>query len=163
MPNLIYKIIKTPVGHLTIVVNDQFLVAILWENEKANRVRLTPMVENKKNPLIVETEKQLMEYFEQKRKIFDLPIQMFGTSFQQEVWQFLRQIPYGSTSSYKDIAVQMKNPLAVRAVGSANGRNPISIIVPCHRVIASNGSLGGFAGGLHHKKILLDLENAQTK
>lgn len=153
-----YKIINSPVGYLKIVVDDNVLVAILWDKERSNRVKLDKMVEDKKHPLILETEKQLGEYFQQKRKTFNLPIKTDGTFFQQEVWKFLSQIPYGSTWSYKDVAVKINRPNAVRAVGSAIGRNPISIIIPCHRVIASNGSLAGFAGGLNHKKALLDLE-----
>lgn len=163
MKSLKYKTIKSPVGLLKIVVSDCTLVAILWDNEKPNRVRLDTMAEEMKNPLILETEKQLNEYFLHQRKSFDLPIEPRGTAFQQGVWQLLNQIPYGTTWSYKDIAIKMKNPQAVRAVGTAIGRNPISIIVPCHRVIASNGTLGGFAGGLDRKKILLDLESKKLK
>ena len=159
MKLLKYKIIKTLVGSLKIVVSDQILVAILWDNEKLNRVRLDQMTEDEEAPLILETEKQLNEYFLHRRKAFNLPIETSGTSFQQGVWELLTQIPYGSTWTYKDIALKVHRPQAVRAVGTAIGRNPISIIVPCHRVIASNGSLAGFAGGIDRKKILLDLES----
>lgn len=162
MKLLKYKIIKTPVGFLKIVVRDQTLVALLWDNEKLNRVRLDQMTEDKKDPLALETEKQLNEYFLHQREAFHLPIETSGTSFQQEVWQLLNQIPYGSTWTYKDIALKINRPQAVRAVGTAIGRNPISIIVPCHRVIASNGSLAGFAGGIDRKKILLNLESNAT-
>lgn len=154
-----YKIIKSPVGLLKIVVNDSALLAILWDNEKLNRVRLNELKEDKNDPLILETEKQLNEYFLGQRKVFNLPLEALGTPFQQAVWQWLNQIPYGVTWSYKDIALKIQNPQAVRAVGAAVGRNPISIVVPCHRVIAANGSLTGFAGGLDRKKILLDLES----
>lgn len=146
-------------GPLKIVVNNQSLLAILWDNEKLNRVRLDTMVEDNKEPIILETEKQLHEYFQKQRKIFNLPLNTTGTAFQQEVWKWLNEIPYGSTWSYKDIALKINRPQAVRAVGAAIGRNPISIIIPCHRVIASNGSLTGFAGGLNRKKILLKLES----
>ena len=155
-----YKIIKTPVGPLKIVIRDQVLAAILWDNEKPNRVRLDQMTEDKKDPLILEIEKQLNDYFLHQRTAFNLPIETRGTAFQQEVWNLLNQIPYGSTWTYKDIALKMDRPQAVRAVGAAIGRNPISIVIPCHRVIASNGSLAGFAGGIHRKQILLDLENS---
>jgi methylated-DNA-[protein]-cysteine S-methyltransferase len=158
MKLLQYKIIKSPVGFLKIVVKEETLVAILWDKEKLNRVRLEQMAENEKHPLILETEKQLNEYFLHQRTAFSLPIEIRGTAFQQCVWELLNEIPYGVTCSYKDIALKMHKPTAVRAVGAAVGRNPISIIVPCHRVIASNGSLTGFAGGLDRKKILLDLE-----
>lgn len=159
MELLKYKIIKSPVGALKIVVKGRTLRAILWDNEKLNRVRLDQMAEDKKDPLILETEKQLNEYFLHQRKAFNLPIETCGTSFQQEVWNLLNQIPYGSTWAYKDVALKMNRPHAVRAVGAAIGRNPISIVIPCHRVIASNGSLTGFAGGIDRKKILLDLES----
>ena len=159
MKLLKYKIIKSPVGSLKIVVRDKTLVAILWDNEKLNRVRLDEMIEDKKDPLILEIEKQLNEYFRQHRKEFNLPIDTRGTSFQQGVWKLLNKIPYGATWTYKDIAIKIGRPKAVRAVGAAIGRNPISIVVPCHRVIASDGSLAGFAGGIDRKKILLDLES----
>ncbi len=158
MKILKYKIVHSPVGSLKIVVKDDILMAVLWDNENPNRVRLPQMIEEPKNSLILETEKQLNEYFSKKRKKFDLPLESIGTPFQMRVWQLLQQIPYGTTQSYKEIAIKMDNPLAVRAVGTANARNPISIIVPCHRVIASNGNLAGFAGGLDRKKVLLDLE-----
>jgi methylated-DNA-[protein]-cysteine S-methyltransferase len=157
--SLTYKIIKSPVGALKIVVSDNALVAILWDNEKFNRVRLDQMTEDKNDSLLIEAEKQLNEYFLHQRKQFSLPIETSGTAFQQEVWKLLRAIPYGTTWSYKDIAIKIKRPGAVRAVGTAIGRNPISIIIPCHRVIASNGSLAGFAGGINRKKTLLDVES----
>lgn len=105
---------------------------------------------------------QLNEYFEHKRTDFDLPLAPHGTIFQQSVWSLLRDIPYGETRSYGQIAELLGNRLAIRAVGLANGRNPISIIVPCHRVIGSNGSLTGYAGGLERKRLLLNLEAAGT-
>ncbi len=159
MQILKYKMIDSPVGSLKIVDNEGFLVAVLWDNENPKRVRLSQMIEDQIDPLILETEKQLSEYFFKQRKEFNLPIETDGTLYQEGVWELLRQIPYGTTASYKDIALKMHNPLAVRAVGSANGRNPISIIIPCHRVIASSGRLAGFAGGVDRKKILLDLES----
>jgi methylated-DNA-[protein]-cysteine S-methyltransferase len=154
-----YKIIKSPVGDLKIVVDDM-LLAILWDNEKPNRVKLQHMVADEMDPLILTVEKQLGEFFLQQRKSFDLPIDMRGTAFQRDVWQLLNHIPYGSKCSYKDIAKELNCPLAVRAVGAAIGRNPISIVVPCHRVVAANGSLTGFAGGLERKQILLELERS---
>lgn len=102
---------------------------------------------------------QVREYLDGKRKYFDLPIKLQGTDFQLKVWQSLCKIPYGETRSYKQIAETIDNPKAVRAVGMANNRNPIAIIVPCHRVIGSNGKLVGYAGGLDIKQILLDIEN----
>lgn len=163
MQLLKYKIISSPVGSLKLIVNNQSLLAILWDSEKLNRVRLGQMVEDKKDLLILETEKQLKEYFLHRRTIFDLPFETLGTSFQKGVWDVLNQIPYGSTCTYKSIAIEIGRPGAVRAVGTAIGRNPISIMIPCHRVIASDGSLAGFAGGLARKKILLDLEMVQSE
>jgi methylated-DNA-[protein]-cysteine S-methyltransferase len=103
---------------------------------------------------------QLAEYFAGQRRGFDLPLAAGGTAFQQAVWQALREIPWGELRSYRDIACALQNPRAVRAVGAANGRNPLPIVVPCHRVIGANGSLTGFAGGLEAKKLLLELEGS---
>ncbi|MBA3239394.1 MAG: methylated-DNA--[protein]-cysteine S-methyltransferase [Parachlamydiaceae bacterium] len=158
MKKLKYKIIQTAVGSLKIVVNNKALVAVLWDNERVGRVNLNDLEEDENDELLKEVEKQLKEYFSCKRNIFDLPLETMGTPFQKAVWEMIYQIPYGSICAYKDIAQNVGKPLAVRAVGTAIGRNPISIIIPCHRVIASNGSLAGFAGGLVRKKILLDLE-----
>lgn len=153
-----YKIIKSPVGHLKLIAQNQYLEAILWENDIPNRVRLDQMSEDNKDPILLETERQLNEYFSGKRTTFDLAMKASGTPFQEEVWHALNQIPFGITSTYKDIALKIDRPKAVRAVGTAIGRNPISIIIPCHRVIGSDGSLTGFAGGLDRKRLLLDLE-----
>lgn len=161
MELLKYKYIDSPVGMLKLVVSDKALLAILWDNETYDRVRLDQMKEDKNHPLILETERQLYEYFRNQRTEFDLPLKAHGTPFQQGVWKLLQEIPYGSTWSYKDIAVKMQLPQAFRAVGAACGRNPISIIIPCHRVIAANGKLTGFAGGVERKKILLDFESTK--
>lgn len=158
MKILKYTVMESPVGLLKLICDDHHLVAILWDKEKINRVRLDPMKEERTHPLLLETEKQLQEYFFQKRKNFDIPIEFHGTFFQKEVWNLLKEIPYGSTWSYSQVAAKINRPTAVRAVGAAIGRNPISILVPCHRVIATTGSLTGFAGGLPRKKLLLDLE-----
>jgi methylated-DNA-[protein]-cysteine S-methyltransferase len=154
-----YKIMNSPIGSLKIVIRENKLIAILWDVEKPNRVRLDKMVEDNHDSLILETEKQLNEYFRHQRTEFKLPLEMIGTMFQRSVWELLNQIPYGSTLSYMDIAIKLNKHLAVRAVGTAVGKNPISIIVPCHRVIGSNGSLTGFAGGIDRKRLLLDLES----
>ncbi len=149
----------SPVGQLKLVATETALVAVLWENENPNRVRLAELVENKKHSVLLETQKQLNEYFAGQRQIFDLPLDFEGTEFQQKVWQALLTIPFGETRSYKQIAVQIGNVKAVRAVGAANGKNPISIIAPCHRVVGANGKLVGFAGGLENKDVLLKLEH----
>lgn len=104
--------------------------------------------------------RQLDEYFAGKREVFEVRLAPLGTPFQQEVWRALQRIPYGTTCSYGDLAEQIGRPRAVRAVGTANGANPIAIIVPCHRVIGSNGTLTGYAGGVERKQILLELEGA---
>ena len=148
----------SPVGTLKLVANETALVAVLWENENPKRVRLAELVEQADHPVLLETQKQLTEYFAGKRQQFDLPLDFAGTEFQQKVWQALLSIPFGETRSYRDIAEQIGNIKAVRAVGAANGKNPISIIAPCHRVVGTNGKLVGFAGGLDNKDILLRLE-----
>ena len=148
----------SPVGTLKLVAHETALVAVLWENENPKRVRLAELVEQADHPVLLETQKQLTEYFAGKRQQFDLPLDFAGTEFQHKVWQALLSIPFGETRSYRDIAEQIGNVKAVRAVGAANGKNPISIIAPCHRVVGTNGKLVGFAGGLDNKDILLRLE-----
>ena len=106
---------------------------------------------------------QLQEYFSGTRQTFDLPLDVSGTAFQQEAWVALQQIPYGTTLTYQQQATAMGRPAAVRAVGTANGRNPLSIVVPCHRVIGANGSLTGYGGGLHRKRWLLSHEGANFR
>ncbi|AEV60997.1 cysteine methyltransferase [Pseudomonas ogarae] len=158
----LYKTIQSPVGQLILVARETRLAAILWENERLNRVRLGPLEEDTEHPLLKETERQLLEYFAGQRRRFELELDFAGTDFQIRVWHALLTIPFGETRSYRDIAVQIGQPTAVRAVGAANGRNPISIIAPCHRVIGSSGSLTGFAGGLAAKQLLLSLEGQQS-
>ena len=152
----------SPVGELKLVANGNRLAAILWENDKPNRVRLPEMVEADDRPILIETERQLNEYFAGTRDRFDLELDFQGTDFQKKVWAALLTIPFGETRSYSDIARQIGNINAVRAVGAANGRNPISIVAPCHRVIGASGDLTGFAGGLTNKMLLLSLEAGQT-
>ncbi len=154
-----YKLIPSPVGELKIVANDSGLLAILWENDPPARVPLNETEKADEHPLLTEAAQQLAEYFAGKRETFDLKLAAEGTPFQKRVWAALRQIPYGETRTYAQIAEEVGQPKAVRAVGAANGRNPISIVVPCHRVIGSNGTLTGFAGGLKTKSFLLQLES----
>jgi methylated-DNA-[protein]-cysteine S-methyltransferase len=153
-----FKVMESPVGKLKLVARDNKLVAILWENDRPNRVKLGDMREVDDNPVLVETARQLDEYFAGKRTRFDLDIEFVGTEFQKKVWAALLTIPFGETRSYSDIANQIGNGRAVRAVGAANGRNPLSIIAPCHRVIGASGALTGFAGGLKNKALLLTTE-----
>jgi len=153
-----YKKIRSPVGELKLVSSDKGLAAILWENDDPNRVKLSPLEENKKHPVLLETELELKDYFAGKLKKFSVKLDFTGTEFQKKVWKALASIPFSETRSYGQIAKQIGHPSASRAVGAANGRNPISIIVPCHRVIGSNGKLTGFAGGLKAKAFLLGIE-----
>ena len=153
-----FKTIWSPVGELTLVADESGLTAILWENDKPDRVRLGALNEKADHPVLVETERQLGEYFAGERRTFDVPLSFAGTDFQKRVWAALLAIPFGETRSYGEIADQLGTPGASRAVGAANGRNPISIIAPCHRVVGSNGKLTGFAGGLEAKAFLLELE-----
>ena len=155
---LAFMEMPSPVGILKLVATENALVAVLWENENPKRVRLAELIEQVNHPILLETQKQLREYFAGTRQQFDLPLDFEGTVFQKKVWQALRDIPFGETRSYRDIAEQVGNIKAVRAVGAANGKNPISIIAPCHRVVGVNGKLVGFAGGLNNKEILLGLE-----
>jgi methylated-DNA-[protein]-cysteine S-methyltransferase len=156
-----YKIIPSPVGKLKLVASDKGLIAVLWENDNPKRVKLAVLVANCDHPILLETERQLKEYFQGKRKSFSLKLDLIGTKFQNDVWQALLAIPFGETRSYGQLARQLGNPRATRAVGAANGRNPISIVVPCHRVIGASGKLTGFAGGLETKAHLLELESAE--
>jgi methylated-DNA-[protein]-cysteine S-methyltransferase len=154
----VYKTMASPVGALTLVASHDGLAAILWENDRPGRVRLTLAQEDARHPVLVETERQLNEYFAGRRKTFSLTLDFAGTQFQRKVWQALLEIPFGQTRSYGEIAKRIGAPAAVRAVGAANGRNPISIVAPCHRVIGATGKLTGFAGGLDAKAHLLALE-----
>ena len=156
-------IVSSPVGPLTLVAGERGLTAVLWENDKAGRVQLGDVREDPGHPVLAEAARQLEEYFARKRKTFSLPLDFHGTGFQKKVWAALLTIPFGETRSYAQIASQVGSPKAVRAVGAANGKNPISIITPCHRVIGSNGDLTGFAGGLAAKTLLLTLEGRGEK
>ena len=155
---LAYKTIQSPVGKLKLVASDKGLVAVLWQNDNPNRVRLGELVKQDSHLVLTEAQRQLGEYFEGKRRNFSVALDMRGTTFQRKVWEALLAIPFGETRTYRDVADRLGNARATRAVGAANGRNPISIIVPCHRVIGSNGKLTGFAGGLEVKARLIELE-----
>jgi methylated-DNA-[protein]-cysteine S-methyltransferase len=157
--SLSYKYFASPVGKLKLVASETGLIAILWENDNPRRVRLTDLVEDNNQSILVETERQLKEYFAGKRNAFAIPLDMRGTAFQKNVWRALQAIPFGKTLTYGEIAKQLGRPTSSRAVGAANGRNPVSIVVPCHRVIGSTGKLTGFAGGLDTKAHLLTLES----
>ncbi len=154
-----WKMIDLPVGELKLVASDKGLAAILWGADDPDRVRLHPLAEDPGNRFLVETERQLAAYFDGELKAFTVPLDFKGTEFQKSVWKALLTIPFGETRSYGDIARQIGKPAAFRAVGAASGKNPISIIAPCHRVVGSTGKLTGFAGGLAAKERLLGIES----
>jgi len=156
----VYKWMESPVGKLKLVGTDAGLAAILWEDDRESRVPLNLTAEDVRHPVLVEAERQLAEYFAGGRHEFALTLDVGGTPFQRKVWTALRTIPFGETRSYAQLARQIGHPRAVRAVGAANGRNPLSIVAPCHRVIGSTGKLTGFAGGLETKAFLLAHEGA---
>jgi len=156
-----YKTMTSPVGELKLVAGERGLAAVLWENDRLDRVPFGAMEQDNNHPVLIEAERQLKEYFTGKLKKFSLPLEFRGTEFQKKVWAALLTIPFGETRSYGEIANQIGSPKAVRAVGAANGKNPISIIAPCHRVIGANGTLTGFAGGLKAKALLLGIEGRQ--
>lgn len=155
----VFKWMDTPVGRLKLVASGKGLVAVLWPDDNPKRVPLSDLTEDAANPFLTQTETELADYFAGKRRTFTVPLDFNGTGFQKSVWQALLTIPFGETRSYGQIAVQLGRPSASRAVGAANGRNPISIIAPCHRVIGASGKLTGFAGGLETKAHLLALES----
>lgn len=159
----VHKIIASPVGRLELVARGEGLAAILWENDDPKRVRLGERAERPDHPVLLETERQLGEYFAGVRTDFTVPLDLAGTEFQKAVWQALLTIPFGETRTYAGIARQIGHPRAYRAMGAANGRNPVSIIVPCHRAIGTDGRLHGFAGGLDAKRYLLALESNRLK
>jgi len=151
--------IPSPVGPLLLVASETHLRAIWFSTPRHPLPRDIALNEGE-NGVIRKTRSQLDEYFGGSRRSFDLPLRPVGTAFQCEVWSMLEKIPYGETWSYGDVARRLGRPQAVRAVGAANGRNPIPIVVPCHRVIGADGSLTGFGGGLPTKQFLLALEGA---
>lgn len=151
--NRLYYSFKTPIGVLTACEEDGAIVSLIMEDQKEIRMEDQPS-----STLLLETQNQLTEYFKGNLREFSVPIRPHGTVFQQRVWEELRRIPYGETRSYEEIAIAAGNPKAMRAVGSANNRNPIIIINPCHRVIGKHGDLTGYALGLNIKRYLLGLE-----
>jgi len=150
---------EAPMGTLTLIASDRGLRAILWPNDTDDRmrVRLGP-TESGDSPVLRETVRQLDEYFSGERLTFDVSLDLAGTEFQVRVWQGLADVPYGRTTTYGEQAAHLGNAKATRAVASANGRNPVSIILPCHRIVGADGTLTGFAGGIEWKAWLLDHE-----
>ena len=143
---------RSLIGSLYLVSSANGLVGLYWKKQ------LVPLVKPSPDNFFNQTIQELEEYFQGKRTTFTVPLDLRGTEFQKSVWRQLQKIPYGTTATYAEIAKKIKRPKAVRAVGAANGKNPLCVLVPCHRVIGSNGSLTGFSGGLKIKQKLLDLE-----
>lgn len=159
--DMLYKsMIESPVGPLTLVASDKGLRAVLWLDDRESRVKLGPIEGGDVDPngILAAAADQLGEYFAGDRTDFDLALDAHGSEFQHAAWTALRSIPFGETVSYGEQARRMGDTRKARAVGAANGRNPISIVVPCHRVVGANGSLTGFAGGIENKAWLLDHE-----
>ncbi|MFY2561706.1 methylated-DNA--[protein]-cysteine S-methyltransferase [Corallococcus terminator] len=160
--NLFYRHIESPVGALLIAGNDEGLRLIEFHTPRHPMRRGEDWHEGD-HAVLRDTQKQLDEYFAGKRRGFELPLAPQGTQFQRQVWLELANIPFGGTISYAELALRLDRPTATRAVGAANGRNPIPIVLPCHRVIGTNGSLTGFGGGLPTKQFLLRLEGAMPR
>ncbi len=158
MEQLQYRYVDTPIGRLMLAGTDRALKRIEFEEGKSTRGPEVEWSETKRG--LGDAAQQIRDYFAGKRRHFDLDLDPEGTEFQRRTWNALREIPYGATSTYADIARAIGKPTAVRAVGAANGRNPLPIVVPCHRVIGSDGSLTGFAAGTDIKRRLLQLEGA---
>lgn len=157
MTTILYSTMPSPIGELTLVGDGSKLTGILMERDLATGAH-GPLVREgwiRDDDALLDARRQLAAYFEGELTMFDLPIVMEGTPFQMRVWESLRSIPFGETVSYAEIARRIGNATAVRAVGAANGRNPVAIVVPCHRVIGADGSLTGYGGGIERKKWLL--------
>ncbi|GIH15333.1 methylated-DNA--protein-cysteine methyltransferase [Rugosimonospora africana] len=160
MQHRVHTVIDSPVGSLTLVAADGALAGIYMEQHR-HQPPFSTFGERDPGPFAGVTE-QLTEYFDGGRTTFDVPLALGGTAFQRIVWAALRDIPYGETVSYGELAERIGRPTASRAVGLANGRNPVSIIVPCHRVVGSTGDLTGYGGGIERKRYLLDFERGQA-
>ena len=154
---LMHAEIDSPLGALTVVASPVGVRSLMWPND-GSAPEPVDTASSDAGSVIAQVRQQLGEYFAGTRQSFDVPLDPVGTNFQQQAWQALRSIPFGETRSYGEQAAQMGDKRKARAVGAANGRNPIGIIVPCHRVIGSNGSLTGFAGGIDAKRFLLEHE-----
>ena len=158
-----YSVIKSPVGDLLLAADDSALTGVYFAGCDHVPGESKQWTHDPRHPVLQSATKQLAEYFAGKRTAFSVPLRLSGTNFQKKVWQEIARIPYGKTVSYSDLAQRAGAPEAVRAAGTATGRNPLSIIIPCHRVIGKNGSLCGFAGGLERKRYLHKLEGLSLK
>ena len=154
-----YSIIQSPVGDLMLAADASALIGLYFVGCDHIPGASKRWTRDARHPVLREAAKQLREYFAVRRKSFSLPLRLAGTDFQRRVWEEIARIPYGETVSYSALAQRAGAPLAVRAAGTSTGRNPVAIVVPCHRVMGKNGGLCGFAGGLERKRHLLELEN----
>lgn len=154
---MFYTIVQSPVGKLQLVGSDRGLTEVNWESKRSSALGLEA-TEDSHHPVLAEAARQLDQYFAGRRKEFVLKLEFRGTDFQMRVWDELLKIPFGETRTYGEIAKRLGNANAMRAVGAANGRNPIPIIAPCHRVIGASGDLVGFGGGLQVKEYLINFE-----
>lgn len=161
MTEYVYTTMPSPIGELKLVGSDRGLAAILWREQRLSSASVGAAREDRGHPVLIETRRQLTEYFAGRRKAFDLKLDFVGTDFQKSVWAELLKIPFGETRTYGQIAKRLGNENAMRAVGAANGRNPIPIVAACHRVIGASGALVGFGGGLETKAKLLELERGE--
>ena len=165
--SIVQTAFQSPLGRMTLAATDAGLAGVWFDEQRHLPPELSTASRwphNAKHPVLIETAEQLAQYFAGQRRVFDLPLDLWGgTVFQQRVWQALLRIAPGHTTSYGNMSRAIANPTAVRAVGAAVGRNPISIIVPCHRVLGADGSLTGYAGGLDRKTALLKLEGARSE
>lgn len=155
---LVHRTVPTPIGRLEVIADDSAVVAIRWEGDSVDRGPEIGIVDH--HPVLDDAERQLLEYFAGERTQFDLPLDPEGTDFQRAAWAELVRIPFGETISYGEQARRMGDRNKSRAVGAANGKNPLPVVVPCHRVVGADGRLTGFAGGLDTKAWLLDHELA---
>ena len=158
MTNLTSSTMPSPVGELTLVGSDAGLRAVLWPVEREGRVTFAEGTEPGEHPILAAARQQIDEYLSGDRSTFNIALDLVGTDFQIDVWQALAEIPHGETRSYGELADTLGKPGAARAVGAATGRNPVSIVIPCHRLVGSSGKLTGFAGGIDAKRWLLQHE-----
>ncbi|AHF16983.1 methylated-DNA--[protein]-cysteine S-methyltransferase [Niabella soli] len=159
MTQYVYKEITSPTGPLRLITDGKHLIGVLWKPfDDAEG-----LIQDAAHPVLVRTEEQLAAYFAGKRQQFELPLKFIGTDFQKRVWELLLDIPFGQTISYGEMAKRVGDIKTVRAVGGALNKNPIPIIVPCHRVVGSDGKMVGFGGGVANKIYLLDLENPKQQ
>ncbi|HSY17385.1 MAG TPA: methylated-DNA--[protein]-cysteine S-methyltransferase [Candidatus Acidoferrales bacterium] len=158
-----YSVIKSPVGELLLTADDSALTGVYFAGCNHVPAESKQWTRNPQHPVLQSAAKQLAEYFAGKRTAFSISLHPSGTDFQEKVWREIARIPYGKTVSYSHLAKRAGTPDAVRAAGTATGRNPLSIVIPCHRVVGKNGALCGFAGGLERKQYLHTLEGLSAK